>query len=61
MTSPAKEKGLQIVDAVSWSIYQKYEYENADYYDLISQRLNESDQKAVLLSIQEKQNLARLS
>ena len=35
-------------------------YRNADYYDLISKRLNESDQKAVLLSIQEKQNPARL-
>jgi tetrahydromethanopterin S-methyltransferase subunit G len=60
LASPAKEKGLQIVDAVSWSIYQKYEYGNTDYCDLISQRLNESDQKYVLLSIQEKQNPARL-
>jgi len=60
LASPAKEKGLQIVDAASWSIYQKYEYGNADYYDLISERLNESNQEDVLLSVQEKQNLARL-
>ncbi len=51
LASPAKEKGLQIVDTASWSIYQKYEYGNANYYDLISERLNESNQEDVLLSV----------
>ena len=33
--TPAEEKGLQAVDFVSWSIFNKYENNNVEYYDLV--------------------------
>ncbi len=35
LSKPEKEKGLQIADFVSWSIYQKYENGNSAYYDIL--------------------------
>jgi hypothetical protein len=35
LKKPYEAKGLQVVDFVSWAIYQKYEYGNAEFYDII--------------------------
>lgn len=35
LTSTLDEKGLQIADFISWSIYQKYENMNDTYYKLL--------------------------
>jgi hypothetical protein len=34
--APYEDKGLQVVDFVSWSLFQKYEYENPEYSNIIS-------------------------
>ena len=36
LKSPYTEKGLQVVDFVSWSLYQKYERGIFDYADIIA-------------------------
>ena len=48
LASPAKEKGLQVVDMASWAIYQKYEYEDSNYYDLISKKIHQEVQESTL-------------
>jgi GTPase len=35
ITNTISEKGLQIADFVSWSIFQKYEKEDSDIYELL--------------------------
>ncbi len=37
----SSEKGLQVVDMVSWAIFRKYEYGDTSYYDLIKERIVE--------------------
>ena len=34
--APYEDKGLQVVDFVSWSFFQKYERENTEYADIIA-------------------------
>lgn len=38
---PAEEKSLQIADFVSWSVFQKYEYGDNSYYQLIKNKIIE--------------------
>lgn len=33
--SPTQEKGLQVVDMLSWSIFRKYEHGDESYYNII--------------------------
>lgn len=33
------EKGLQVADAVAWSLHQKYEYDDCDLYEQIAGRI----------------------
>lgn len=33
--TPYQEKGLQVVDVLSYAIYQKYENRNSDFYNII--------------------------
>ena len=33
-----KEKGLQVVDVISWSIFQNLEHTNSDFTDLIKNK-----------------------
>jgi hypothetical protein len=35
LKKPHEAKGLQVVDFVSWAIYQKYEHNNNEFYDII--------------------------
>lgn len=35
---PEKEKGLQIADSISWFIYQHYEKNRSEYYELLLQK-----------------------
>ncbi len=39
--TPHQEKGLQVVDIVSWSIFRKYEYRDSSYYELIKHKIVE--------------------
>ena len=41
---PQEEKGLQVVDLISWSIFRKYEYGDDTYYDIVKQKIAEEDQ-----------------
>ena len=34
--TPSQEKGLQVVDFVSWSCFRKYEHADSRFYDIIS-------------------------
>jgi len=38
---PAEEKGLQVVDLCSWSIFRKYEHGKNEFYDLLEQNILE--------------------
>lgn len=40
---PSAEKGLQVVDLISWSIYRKYEHKDESYYDLIKTNIIEEN------------------
>ena len=35
INSSSKHKGLQIVDFLSWGIFQKYEHNDESYYEMI--------------------------
>jgi hypothetical protein len=39
--SPHEEKGLQVVDAVCWAMYQKLELNDESYYQLIQPLIRE--------------------
>ena len=41
--SPQAEKGLQIADIISWSIFRKYEHSDNTYYDLIKTEIIEEN------------------
>jgi len=41
--SPSQEKGLQIADFISWSIFRKYEHGDDSYYNLIKQEIVEEN------------------
>lgn len=41
IASPSKEKSLQVVDFVSWSIFRKYEQNDKTYYNLIKSKVIE--------------------
>lgn len=40
---PTKEKGLQIVDMISWSIFRKYEHGDETYYNLFKPEIVEEN------------------
>jgi hypothetical protein len=40
---PAKEKGLQIADMISWSVFRKYEHEDDTYYNIIKDEIVEEN------------------
>ena len=35
VTRPQNEKGLQVADFISWSLYQKYENNNNEFYEIL--------------------------
>ena len=37
--APYEDKGLQVVDFVSWSLYQNYEHGNSEFIDIINSQL----------------------
>lgn len=39
IASPQDEKCLQIVDFLSWSVFRKYEYNDDEYYSIISSKI----------------------
>lgn len=39
ISSPSKEKSLQVVDFISWAIFRKYETGEDTYYNLISSKI----------------------
>lgn len=39
MSRPNKEESLQVSDIISWSIFQKYENGNLEYYDIIKDKI----------------------
>lgn len=41
--TPSEEKILQVVDFISWSIYRKYEFNDASYYELIKNKIFEEN------------------
>jgi hypothetical protein len=41
--TPAQIKGLQVVDFVSWAIFQKYENEDNSYYNAIKELIVEDN------------------
>lgn len=41
--TPAKEKGLQIVDMISWSIFRKHEHGDETYYNLFKSEIVEEN------------------
>lgn len=43
ITSPSSEKGLQMVDMISWAIFRKREYNDEKYYNLIKQEIVEEN------------------
>lgn len=43
IVSPSQEKGLQIADMISWSIFRKYEHGDVTYYNLIKQEIVEEN------------------
>ena len=43
ITHPSTEKGLQIADIISWSIFRKYEHGDLDYYDIIEKEIEEEN------------------
>ena len=40
--SPYEDKGLQAVDFISWSIYQKYENNNDEFINIINEKIIEN-------------------
>ena len=40
---PSREKGLQIVDMLSWAIFRKYEHGDESYYNLIKSEIVEEN------------------
>jgi hypothetical protein len=43
ISSPSAEKGLQVVDMISWAIFRKYEHMDDSYYSLIKQEIVEEN------------------
>jgi hypothetical protein len=43
ITSPSNEKGLQIADVISWSIFRKYEHGDDSYYNIIKSEIVEEN------------------
>lgn len=41
LSTPAREKSLQVVDFASWAIFRKYEYGDDSYYNLIKSKIIE--------------------
>lgn len=41
--SPHSEKGLQVVDMISWAIFRKYEHGDDTYYNVIKQNIIEEN------------------
>jgi len=41
--SPSSEKSLQVVDAISWSIFRKYEHGDDSYYRIFSRHIIEEN------------------
>jgi len=41
--TPSEEKGLQVVDFISWAIFQKYENFDESYYDIIKNLIVEDN------------------
>ena len=41
--TPEEEKGLQVVDFVSWAIFRKYEKGDKSYYDIIHEQIIEEN------------------
>ena len=41
ISTPAKEKSLQVADFVSWAIFRKYESGDLNYYELFGERVVE--------------------
>jgi hypothetical protein len=41
--SPNTEKGLQIVDMLSWSIFRKYQHDDDAYYNIIKSEIIEEN------------------
>jgi hypothetical protein len=39
ISTPAREKGLQAADFVSWSLWRKYEYNDTEYADIIADKI----------------------
>jgi hypothetical protein len=39
LAKPAEEKGLQVIDFISWSYWQKYENGNAEYADIVADKV----------------------
>ncbi len=42
--SPSAEKGLQVADMISWSIFRKYEHGDITYYETIAKEIIEENQ-----------------
>ncbi len=43
IVSPSAEKGLQVVDMISWAIFRKYEHGDDSYYKLIKSQIVEEN------------------
>jgi hypothetical protein len=41
--TPKEEKGLQVVDMLSWSIFRKYEHSDESYYNMIKSKIVEEN------------------
>jgi len=41
--TPHEEKGLQVADCISWSVFRKYEFSDRTYYDLIKGKIAEEN------------------
>jgi len=41
--TPSEEKGLQVVDFISWAIFQKYENDEESYYDALKDLIVEDN------------------
>lgn len=43
IVSPSNEKGLQVVDMISWAIFRKYEHGDDSYYNIIKSEIVEEN------------------